>query len=487
MLPGSILKQLAESRDRQGSPLQFGTYYKNTLVALCHALEDSIETTTSEPLVVAAFQMGKWYLEEAERYRILADRACHTTILAAPCAGFGDHPTASHPKVSLIGLDPADPVAQEWHLAIFSPTYQAMVLCQELTEADYGPEGVPTVDLERKFYGLWTFEPDLVQEAIALLIDKVADHDESLATTLRSRMDTIAAAIPDTPRDDPGEIVARVVNYLEQAHHQQQTTIATTGQGSARSLDRNLVSNELQAMLRLAELVDLNDPDNPAGAAQVATLCEAMGELLDLPAWQLKRLRLAALLHRVALLQPAQGHWGEPAIAAWEASDGPAATATAEAAETVDDRDGFGEGQSCALDPAAQILRSMPRLRAIAQIVSHRTERWDGKGGPAGLAGDAIPLESRLLALAAHFQAQLVGLSSEEQRSRLDAILETYSHDVSRWDPKLLEILTLVVRGMQQGWSLPVLPVKVASGLWLLDDDERCLTPAMLDLSAPVG
>ncbi|MCG9885273.1 MAG: metal-dependent phosphohydrolase [Cyanobacteria bacterium] len=468
MLPGSILKQLAESRDGQGSPLQFGTYYKNTLVALCHALEDSIETTTSEPLVVAAFQMGKWYLEEADRYRVLADRACHTTILAAPCAGFGDHPTASHPKVSLIGLDPADPVAQEWHLAIFSPTYQAMVLCQELTAADYGPEGVPTEDLARKFYGLWTFEPGLVQEAIALLIEKVAEHDDPLAATLRSRMATIAAAIPDTPRDNPGEIVARVVSYLEQAHHQQEAAIATAGQ-SARSLDLNLVSNELQAMLRLAELVDLNDPENPAGAAQVATLCEAMGELLDLPAWQLKRLRLAALLHRVALMQPTEPYW-----------DGVEADLAAEP-------DGGAVGQSCTLDPAAQILRSMPRLRAIAQIVSHRTERWDGKGGPAGLAGDAIPLESRLLALAAHFQAQLVGLSSEEQRSHLDAILETCSNDANRWDPKLLEILTLVVRGMQQGWSLPVLPVKVASGLWLLDDDERGLTPATLDLSAPVG
>jgi DICT domain-containing protein len=469
MLPGSILKQLAESRDRQGCPLQFGTYYKNTLVALCHALEDSIETTTSEPLVVAAFQMGKWYLEEADRYRVLADRACHTTILAAPCAGFSDHPTASHPKVSLIGLDPADPVAQEWHLAIFSPTYQAMVLCQELTAADYGPEGVPTVDLERKFYGLWTFEPGLVEEAIALLLDKVAEQDESLAAQLRSRMAAIAAAIPDTPRDNPGEIVARVVSYLEQAHHQQEAAIATTGQGSARSLDRNLVSNELQAMLRLAELVDLNDPENPAGAAQVATLCEAMGELLDLPAWQLKRLRLAALLHRVALMQPTEPYWDEVE------------------ADLAAESDGGAVGQSCTLDPAAQILRSMPRLRAIAQIVSHRTERWDGKGGPAGLAGDAIPLESRMLALAVHFQAQLVGLSSEEQRSQLDAILETCSHDASRWDPKLLEILTLVVRGMQQGWSLPVLPVKVASGLWLLDDDERAPAPATLDQSAPVA
>jgi len=34
-----------------------------------------------------------------------------------------------------------------------------MVLCQELSAADYGAGGQPAADLERKFYGLWTFEP----------------------------------------------------------------------------------------------------------------------------------------------------------------------------------------------------------------------------------------------------------------------------------------------------------------------------------------
>jgi len=50
-----------------------------------------------------------------------------------------------------------------------SPTYTAMVLCQELS-ADYGAGGQPAADLERKFYGLWTFEPALVQETVELAI-----------------------------------------------------------------------------------------------------------------------------------------------------------------------------------------------------------------------------------------------------------------------------------------------------------------------------
>ena len=41
MLQGSILQKLAAAHAEK-RPLNFGVYYKNTLVALCHALEDCI-------------------------------------------------------------------------------------------------------------------------------------------------------------------------------------------------------------------------------------------------------------------------------------------------------------------------------------------------------------------------------------------------------------------------------------------------------------
>ncbi|MEL6816999.1 MAG: DICT sensory domain-containing protein, partial [Cyanobacteria bacterium J06598_3] len=104
MLAGSILHKLvrdrqttassAEAGDSSGrTPLNFGVYYKNTLVALCHALEDAVLATKTAPLMVTAFQKGKWYLQEADRYSDLADTADKIVILAAPGAGFREHPT----------------------------------------------------------------------------------------------------------------------------------------------------------------------------------------------------------------------------------------------------------------------------------------------------------------------------------------------------------------------------------------------------------
>ncbi|MBD2020813.1 metal-dependent phosphohydrolase [Leptolyngbya sp. FACHB-36] len=447
MLEGSILRGLEEAhRSAQVGkrPLNFGVYYKNTLVALCHALEDCILTSRSQPLVITAFQRGKWYLEEADRYGELAARSRHVVIMAAPDAGFAEHPTSQRPTVDLVNLNPEDAVAQEWHLVIFAPTYSAMVLCQELSETDYGRQGPPAQDLERKFYGFWTFEPNLVRETMDLAIAHIHRYNPSLAEQLTAQVQDIAAQ-QSREREDLGAVVARVVDYLQSGQadldHHRRSDAPVLRQDI---LDSNLVSNEVQAFLRMAQLTDQADATNPSAAAEVAALAEAIGQLLDLPAWQLHRLKLAGLLHRLAPLQRA---------------------------ETVFNLD-QDSGPSCPLVPGAQVLRTMPQLRAIAAIITHQTEHWDGSGQPAGLSGDAIPLESRILGLVAEFQQQFAQFRSTDATSSEAAIekaLAACRQQDNRWDPKLLDTLTLLVGGFQQGLNLPVTTPKISAGLWLID------------------
>lgn len=181
MLKGSILQQLEIARRDSNRPIQFGVYYKNTLVSLCHALEDHILTDDSTPIVITAFQQGKWYLQEAERYADIAKKARQVVIMAAADTGFAEHPTSKHKNVNLVALDPADPVAQEWDLIIMSESITAMVICQEISADDYGPFALPASDLERKFYGLWTFEPELVQQTAELALAHVKRYQPELA------------------------------------------------------------------------------------------------------------------------------------------------------------------------------------------------------------------------------------------------------------------------------------------------------------------
>jgi DICT domain-containing protein len=458
MLEGSILKQLVCDRaDRGMTPLNYGVYYKNTLVALCHALEDCIITAgVAPPLVVTAFQRGKWYLQEADRYRSIAEKARQVVIMAASEAGFHEHPTSQMDNVYLVDIAPDDPVSQEWHLMILGPDYTAMVLCQELSEADYGPLGAPEQDLERKFYGFWTFDPNLVRETVELALTHVGDYDAPLQHQLTQwvnqlKQENPALDNPDVP--ELGHAVTQVVTYLQTSRRDLQTRLTDS---PTADLTHNLASNELQAFLRMAQLVDLSDPVNPLAAQEVVALMEMMGQLLDLPAWRLQRLRLAGMLHRIA----------------------PAATSS---------EDLTSEAPSCPLVAEVQALRLLPRMRAVAAIIAHREEAWDGSGRPAGLAGDSIPLESRLLGLVSTFQhrvaqlryeagadaagAETTGADTNGEQLLATALKHCQQEAGARWDPKLIEMLGLMVTGLQQGLSLPTLPTKITLGAGLLDPE----------------
>ncbi|MCG6136751.1 MAG: metal-dependent phosphohydrolase [Nostoc sp. LLA-1] len=447
MLEGSILQQLETAHRQSTRPIRFGVYYKNTLVALCHALEDHILSENSTPLVIAAFQQGKWYLQEAQRYADMAKCSREIVIMAAADAGFAEHPTSQLPNVDLVALNSADPVAQEWHLIILSPEYTAMVLCQELSEADYGAGGIPDSDLERKFYGLWTFEPELVQETAKLAIAHIQQYNPELAQKLVAHQNAIQSILA-APKH-LSAVVSRVVDYLQTG--QENLSIPTALRQQA--LDRNLVSNEIQAFLRMAQLMDMADVNNPMAAAEVVALSEMMGQLLELPAWQIKRLRLAGLLHRIDPLQTTQSVL-TPGTSIRYQEQAPSCALT------------------CPLVPGAQVLRTMSRLRAVAQIITHQTEWWNGTGEPAGLAGDEIPLESRILTLVADFQWRVNNLkSSPNTRGEIftQALDECRQQQSIRFDPKLVDALTLLVMGLQQGLDLPLMSPKVSTGVWLLD------------------
>lgn len=432
MLKGSLVQKLLTAHSTGNRPINLGVYYKNTLVALCHALEDCILNSNSSPLVIAAFQRGKWYLQEAERYHDLAKKSRQIAIMATPDTGFAEHPTSQLANVDLVLLNAEDPMSQGWHLIIISPSYTAMVLCEELSDADYGAAGKPTVDLERKFYGLWTFEPALVKETVELAIAHIGSYNPELQQKLTAQVNAIATET--APVDDFGDIISRVVDYLQIS----QSDISEANNYSQhQQLDQNLVSNELQAFLRLAQLLDIAETGNFMAAAEVAALAETMGQLLNLPAWQLKRLRLAGLLHRIA-----------PATVGIHYSD---------------------QAPSCPLVPAAQVLRTMPQTRAIAQILTHQNEWWNGKGAPAGLVGAEIPLESRILGLVADFQRRVTQLRAHQPNASVLTQALAACRQEGKWEPRLVDTLELLVMGLQQGLELPITPPKISAGVWLAD------------------
>ena len=78
-------------------------------------------------------------------------------------------------------------------------------------------------------------------------------------------------------------------------------------------------------------------------------------------------------------------------------------------------------------------------IRVAQQITGAHHERWDGKGYPAGLAGEAIPVEGRIVAVADVFDA----LCSERPYKKAwpieDAYTEILANSGTHFDPRCVE------------------------------------------------
>ena len=89
-----------------------------------------------------------------------------------------------------------------------------------------------------------------------------------------------------------------------------------------------------------------------------------------------------------------------------------------------------------------QILAPVPNMAAVGRLVRSSHERWDGAGYPDGLAGEAIPLGSRILAVVDAWHAMT---SDRPYRKGLDedvARAELLAHSDTQFDPRVVEAFT---------------------------------------------
>jgi putative nucleotidyltransferase with HDIG domain len=95
----------------------------------------------------------------------------------------------------------------------------------------------------------------------------------------------------------------------------------------------------------------------------------------------------------------------------------------------------------------AELLQSLPSLAAMAELVRAHHERWDGRGYPNGLAGEAIPLPSRVVAACDAF----VAIATDRPHRRglgaggaLDYIVRERG---AQFDPRVVDALSLALTG----------------------------------------
>ena len=105
------------------------------------------------------------------------------------------------------------------------------------------------------------------------------------------------------------------------------------------------------------------------------------------------------------------------------------------------------------VERGAGILAEVPALRPVAELVRSLEERPDGGGYPRGLRGHEIPLEARVLRVAAAYEALTAGRPSSPRLSNDDALRHLEEGAGSCYDEQVVLAALKLGRG---GHLLPL-------------------------------
>ena len=198
-----------------------------------------------------------------------------------------------------------------------------------------------------------------------------------------------------------------------------------------------LRADERAAVAALADMIELRDPYTAGHSRRVATLARELAVRLGRTGEEADLIETAGRVHDIAK------------VAIREAvllKFGP----------LTDD-----EWREMKRHPVlgAEVVHRFAGYQECELLVRHHHERWDGKGYPDGLAGDAIPFGARILAVADSFDALS---SSRPYRSALglESVLRILEEGAgTQWDPAVVGALVAYQRELAAPARLAGRPV----------------------------
>jgi len=185
-----------------------------------------------------------------------------------------------------------------------------------------------------------------------------------------------------------------------------------------RRFQNNRADSLLKALKALMRALDAKDSYTYGHSQRVVRLAMKMGDELNLSSDEKYTLQLAASLHDI-------GKIGMP-------------DNILKKADSLEDI----EMRKAKDHPVvgSEILGEIEELSEVASIVRHHHERFDGKGYPDGLKGNAIPLFSRILFILDAYEAIASDRVYRKGIGQQKALDEIGQNAGSQFDPELVEV-----------------------------------------------
>ena len=196
--------------------------------------------------------------------------------------------------------------------------------------------------------------------------------------------------------------------------------------------DLNAMAHRRGLTAALARAVDAKDSYTRSHCETVAELSAAIAQEVGFEPPRVLKMRLAGLLHDVGKIGIADAILQKPA--------------------RLTDQEFEVMKTHCALGHS---ILYAAELLDESRWVLHHHERIDGCGYPDGLAGDDVPLESRIIFVADAFEAMTSDRPYRRGRPEGDAFEELECHTGSQFDPDCVGALRRVLRREPQWAAAP--------------------------------
>ncbi len=182
----------------------------------------------------------------------------------------------------------------------------------------------------------------------------------------------------------------------------------------------------LSSVRALAAAIDAKDPYTRGHSERVARYSVAIARAMELPAEDIRRVRLSALLHDVGKIGIDDRILRKPTAL------------TDEEFEIMKQHPAKG----------AAIMSAIPQLADIIPGMKYHHEKWEGGGYPDNLKGEQIPMQARIVSVADTFDAMTTTRPYQKAMEISYVIQRIQSLSGTRFDPK---VTTFLARAYQSG------------------------------------
>ncbi len=175
---------------------------KRAVLALTRAIEDEYCARAADGILIGSFQRERFYRRTERRWRELA----RTSELAVALADF---PVVAQPDGGPVevAVQRRHPLAREWTVVVSAGAAQACLAAWEQ------PTQSPLPDAARRFEVLWSFDPDVVDDAVAVVAELLHSVDADIAARIAARAGH-ARAGAGAALDHGGALAQRMIRYL---------------------------------------------------------------------------------------------------------------------------------------------------------------------------------------------------------------------------------------------------------------------------------